>query len=51
MITDPDINNVIRSDREYEYLIGHPDEHAKYLEQNNNIEYKPKKTDMIIEWR
>ena len=51
MITDPDINNVIRSDSEYEYLIGHPDEHAKYLEQNNNIEYKPKKTDMIIEWR
>lgn len=51
MITDPDINNVIRSDSEYEYLIGHPDEHAKYLEQNNNIEYKQKETDMIIEWR
>lgn len=51
MITDPDVNNMIRSDSEYQYLVGHPSEHAKYLTQNNNVEYKQKETDMIIEWR
>lgn len=51
MITDPDVNNIIRSDGEYEYLAGHPDEHAQYLISHNNEDYKRKTTDMIIEWR
>ena len=51
MITDPDVNNIIKSDSLCEYLIGHKDEHTSYLERNNNIDYKQKNADMILEWR
>lgn len=51
MITDPDVNNIIKSDSLCKYLIGHKDEHTSYLERNNNIDYKQKNADMILEWR
>ena len=49
-MSNEDANNRIKSDSEYEYLIGHPDEHATYLTKHSS-DYKHYNANIILEWR
>ena len=49
-ISNEDANNIIRSDSEHEYLIGHRDEHASYLIKYGS-DYEHDNANIILEWR